>query len=243
MSSELVAAHIEAQAQVRARAALAMAVAWRSLPSYDDTDVPAFLARAVPVTLASQRASVRLTMAFLARAGGTPGGARVSAGRVLSGVRNGVAPAVVYRRPFVTVWTALKDGAAYEDAVASGLDRATSAAQTDVQLAMRQTLVEVGAADTRILGYRRVPDPDACGFCRLIAGQRYLTEQLLPVHSRCGCGVEVITATNRGDFTGRRANDLAIPATVGADGTIAAVAEHGELGPLVVDGRDNFTAL
>jgi hypothetical protein len=217
-----------------------MALAWRSMPSYDESDVPAFLARAVPITAAAQRASVSVTSAFLTRRVGTTS-ASVPVDDVLAKVRNGVSADEVYRRPFVTVWTGLKNGNRYEDAVHAGLDRAVSSAEMDVQLAMRQTLVDVGQTHTLILGYQRVPDADACAFCRLVAGQRYHVDQLMPVHNRCGCGVDVITPENRDDFTGRKKYDQA--RTVGPDGTVAAVAEHGELGPVLVDGKQSFTSL
>lgn len=237
-AQQAVEAHIEAQRRLRARAAAAIAAAWSALPSYDETDVPAFLARAVPVTTAAQHTSVALTAAFLARRLRSQP-ASVPAAAILAQVRNGTPPADVYRRPFVTVWSALKDGKLYEDAAAAGLARASSTAEMDVQLAMRQTLVTVGQVDERILGYQRVPDAGACEFCRLIAGQRYTTDQLMPVHNRCGCGVDVITADNRGDFTGKPENDLSAT----GDGISTAVVDHGELGPLVVNGADHFTAL
>lgn len=237
----LVDAHIEAQRRLREQAAAAVAAAWQSLPAYNEADVATFLARAVPVTQAAQRASVQVTSAFLQRLVG----ARVAPApeQVLAKVRNGTPPTEVYRRPFVNVWTDLKHGKPYEMAVASGLERATSSVQMDVQLAMRQTLVDVAQRNTMILGYQRVPDPGACAFCRLIAGQRYHVDQLMPVHNRCGCGVEPITSENRDQFTGRKKFDQAIPATVGPDGTVTAIVDHGELGPLVVDGHDHFTSL
>lgn len=218
-----------------------MAAAWQSLPAYNEADVGTFLSRAVPVTQAAQRASVQVTSAFLQRAAGAT--IIPPPDRVLLKVRNGTPSSDVYRRPFVNVWTDLKAGRSYEAAVASGLERATSSVQMDVQLAMRQALVDVAAANTTIVGYQRVPDPGACDFCRLIAGQRYHSDQLMPVHNRCGCGVEPITAENRDQFTGKLENDRSLPAAIGPDGTVAAIADHGELGPLVVDGHDHFTSL
>lgn len=153
-----------------------------------------------------------------------------------AGVRNGTAPVEVYQRPFVTVWTALKAGTRFEDAVAAGLARATGSAAMDVQLTMRSTLTDIGSRDDLILGFERVPDGDACDFCVLVAGQRYTTADLMPVHNHCGCGVDIITAENRGDFTGKTGNDLSMPAAV-------SIAEHGELGPLLVGADHHFDAL
>jgi hypothetical protein len=228
-------AHIVAQARLREITVQAVKRTWENLPNYDEESVGPFLALVVPLVLAAQRQSAALTNAFLARAlGRQPLGIDVS--RVIgAAIRNGTTPDIVYRRPFVTTWTALRDHTPYATAVNAGMARASSSAAMDVQNTMRHTLRLVGGTDTDILGYRRVPDADACAFCRLIAGRRYLTDQLLEVHPHCGCGVGVITAANRGDFTGKRENDLAIEGV--------AVAEHGELGPLLVSPTDHFTSL
>lgn len=237
-SEQLVAAYIAAQAALRQRAGVSMAAAWAKLPNYDSTSVPSFLASAVPIAAATKIASVQITSAFLARRVGLSS-LGVNPADVV--IRNGVPPQEVYRRPFVNVWTDLKNGKPFEDAVASGLHRAVSAVQTDAQLAMRGTLTVAATKTERILGYRRVPDPGACDFCVLISGQRYKTDQLMPVHNHCGCGVDVITAENRDQFTGKRENDLNLT-RITRDGVTAAIVEHGELGPLVVNGDDHFTS-
>lgn len=233
-----VAAHIEAERRLRDQTATAIAQAWTQLPSYDDTDVPSFLARAIPVVLAAQRVSAALTNAFLGQRLGRQPLPLDLAQLVGAAVRNGAAPEDVYRRPFVTVWSSLQDGVDHADAVLAGLERATSTAMMDVQLTMRQTLVQVGELDERIVGYQRVPDGDACEFCQLVSGMRYLTSELMPIHNRCGCGVDVITSDQRDAFFGNRANDLdlAMPDGVG-------VAEHGELGPVLVNPEQHFTRL
>lgn len=239
MSAVATRAHIASQERLRAIIAGLIADAWRRLPGYDEDDVDRFVELAVPMVLAAQRQSVALTEAFIARSLkrqplGVPPEELTGAA-----VRNGVEPEQVYRRPFVTVWTALQAGKRWEEAVAEGLHRATSTAATDVQLAMRGTLVAVGERDDLVLGYRRVPDGKACAFCRLVAGQRYTTDQLMPIHNHCGCGVDVITPANRGDFTGRPDRDLTV---TGDDGTTAAVREHGELGPVLVNADHDFTS-
>lgn len=209
---------------------------WNRLPGHNQEDVDTWLTAVVPVVQAAQRQSVALTDAFLARRMDRPA-LGVDADWVIDAIRGTVTPQEVYRRPFVTVWTALKAGRGFDEAVNAGLARATSTAATDVQLAMRQTLVDIGDQDDLILGYQRVPDTGACAFCRLVAGQRYRTNQLMPIHAHCGCGVDVITAANRADFTGKAANDLSVT----RDGVTAEVREHGELGPVLVDGQHEFT--
>lgn len=230
-------AHITAEQRLRTRTEQAVAQAWRNLPSYDEEDVPAFLAVVVPLMLAAQRASATLTNAFLARRLGRSPLPLNPALVTGSALRAGTTPAEVYRRPFVTTWTSLKDGQMWDDAVLAGLERATSAAAMDVQLAMRQTLVVVGEQDPRIVGFQRVPDADACDFCKLVSGQRYLKHDLMAVHNRCGCGVDVITSEDRDLFTGSQANDLDL------DPSEVRIEEHGELGPVLVGAGHDFTRL
>lgn len=259
-SLELTQAHIAANTRLQEIAAAAVMAAWQSLGSYDEADVPLFLARVVSVVLATQRQSVAMTAAFLERAIGRPLApfdvnlligeairtatpeviaASQKGGLVLAPGATGVPPEVVYRRPFVGVWSDLADHKPWQQAVDAGGERAGGMAAMDVQNSMRHTLRLVGENEGLILGYRRVPDANACPFCKLIAGRRYLTSDLMEVHPRCCCGVEVITAANRDEFTGKRENDLAIP----LDGPQPAVVEHGELGPLLVDASHDFTQL
>lgn len=233
----LAESHIRAQARTRAATERAIASLWQRLPAYNEADAAAFIKPAVATVTAAQRASISLTAAFIARSLGRQP-PPINTGLILAALRPGTTPQDVYRRPFVTVWTDLKAGTPYDQAVTAGQARAQATAAMDVQLAMRQTLTAVGQRTDEILGYQRVPDSGACAFCRLIAGQRYTTEQLMPVHNRCGCGVDVITEGNRGDFTGNPENDLSIT----RDGLTAAVVEHGELGPVVVNGAHHFTA-
>lgn len=229
----LVAAHIAAEARLRALTASGVRQAWVGLPAHNEPDTEAFLALVGPFVTAAREQSVALTDAFLAQMmGRQPLGLPPS--RIAAGIRAGAPLDEVYRRPFIAFWTALKAGSLPVDALAIGLAKAMIAAETDIQLAMRDTLVEAGEEDPAILGYRRVPDPDACAFCRLVAGQRYVTSQLMPVHPRCGCGVDVITEANRGDFTGVPEHDLSV------DG--AAVRMHGELGPVLVAPDHHFTS-
>lgn len=232
---ELAQAHIEAEARLRAIVAAAAVAAWQALPSYNRPDVPNFLRAVLPIVEAGKLQSIALTRAYLARATGRPV-APVDVAKIAAGIRNGTDPATVYTRPFIQAWSDLAKRKPYEAAVRDAGTRVEASVATDVQLAMTHTLRAVGEADGTILGYRRVPDADACVFCKLIAGRRYLIEDLQPVHARCGCGVAVITAANRGDFFGKRENDLALPAGV-------AVNQHSELGPVLGDPNHNFLSL
>lgn len=213
-------AHIEAQTRLQAIAAAGVAARWDGLPNYDEESVAPFLAVVVPLILAAQRRSAALTTAFLARAvGRSPIGFDVeevigaairtatpevikSAG--LDPATKGVPPEVTYRRPFVQTWTALSNHTPWVDAVAAGRERAMGTAAMDVQNTMRHTLRLVGERDDLILGYRRVPDGNACAFCKLIAGRRYRTSDLMEVHPRCVAGDTMVWSSSAGAGATRR---------------------------------------
>lgn len=237
MATALAEAHIAAQARLRELAVQTVLATWDGLGAYDAANVAPWLQVVVPLVAGAQRQSAALTNAFLARALGRPPAPVNLAAVTGAAIRAGTPPAIVYRRPFVTVWTGLRDGTPWTEAVNAGRARAGASAAMDVQNTMRHTLLTIGSADKEILGFARVPDADACDFCRLVAGKRYLTSTLMEVHPRCGCGVDVITAANRGDFTGKPSHDLEI-----SSGPVTAkVVQHGELGALLVDGHDHFT--
>jgi hypothetical protein len=253
VASPLANGHIEAQRRLRVLAANGVSRIWQSLPGYDRQNIDEWLTRTLPLIAGAQRASVALTEAYLARElRRQPLGINPD-DLIGAGVRNGTPPEVVYERPFVTVWTALQSGHAWADAVASGLARATSTAETDVQLAMRGTLREVGQLDDTIYGYERVPDGNACDLCLIASTQRYHVEDLMPIHNRCGCGVGVITDPEVGQIINReRYTDLKQRGAISKitdqrrraraeDTATAAIAEHGELGPVLVDGAQHFT--
>ena len=63
----LAEAHIEAQARLRARLEQIIGNLWTGLPGYDEANVPQFIDPASAVVVATQRASVAITSAYLAR--------------------------------------------------------------------------------------------------------------------------------------------------------------------------------
>jgi hypothetical protein len=104
----------------------------------------------------------------------------------------GVDMADVLRRPFVTMRTALADGASLARARELGEQRATQIAATDPMLSARAASSESMRLEPRVVGFRRVPDAGACSFCRLAATQRYRDVDLMPMHVSCGCSVAPI---------------------------------------------------
>lgn len=231
MADELAHANIAVKQRLMDIIVAAVGAAWRGLPHYDREQLDQFLTTVIPITAAANAQSVALTEAFLSQTLDRPPLGLDPAG-IVAGIRNGVTPEQVYERSFVAVWSALKQGKPWEQAVKLGLDRATSAAATDVQLSFTHTLRAVGTVDKRIGAYRRIPDPTACDFCRAASGQLYHTADLMPLHNHCGCGVAPV-----GDMTGGRAPST-FPSPAGGQ---VAVRHHGELGPVLTNAADHFT--
>lgn len=192
MSLELARSHIEAQERIKLRVRTGVRAAWVSLGSYDEADIETFLARALPLIRAGELASISVLQSFLGQSLGRPVAA-IDPTDVVDGLRNGATPDEVYRRPFVETWTALKDGTKWEQAVQLGLERALTAATTDMQLAQTHGARAFGGADSGIFGYQRVANSGACDLCLVASTQRYFTDTLMPIHPYCNCGVAPLT--------------------------------------------------
>jgi hypothetical protein len=221
----LAAIHLQAQARLRRLVAGAIAAAWQGLGSYDEEDVDQFVDAAVPIVLAGQVQAIALTEAFIVRRLGLVPIGLDPADLTGAAVRSGVGPEEVYRRPFVNVWTALGKSVPWDEAVNAGEARATASAEMDVQLSHRASYGALQQAEPRIRGYRRRANPDACSFCVLVNGAFVKSATAMPLHNRCGCGLDPVM------------QDVAVSSI--PDGV--AVHEHGELGPLLTDPAHDFT--
>lgn len=223
--ASLVSTHLQAQARLRQIVFTAIATIWQGLGTYDEADVERFVDAAVPIVLAGQTQAVALTEAFIMRRLRLePIGLPVDE---LTGaaVRGGTPPEEVYKRPFVNVWTALGKNVPWEQAVAAGEARATGSAEMDVQLSHRASYGAVQRLEPRIKGYRRRANGGACKFCLLVNGAFVKSADAMPLHNRCGCGLDPIM------------QDVRVTST--PEGV--AVHQHGELGPLLTDPAHDFT--
>lgn len=255
----------DALIDVRRRVSTRVERNWRDLGSWDEADVGRFLARTLPVVDAGQRRTVALTDAYLARVTRTRAVGLLPDDLTGAAVRNGTPPADVYRRPFVQLWSALSNGAQFMDAMNAAGVRAAQSASTDVSLSMRASADAFDAQaefESRIVGWERVLDPDACAFCATASTQRYRSANLDPLHANCQCGIAPVFAENDRaikDFNRQVLRNIK-EANAGADrpywearhfrvdGTTGevilpevAVHEHGELGAVLADAAHNFT--
>ncbi|AKY02173.1 head maturation protease [Streptomyces phage SF1] len=229
--------------------------AFDSLGGYRDADAAVFVEHVLPTVLAAQAQMGQITDAYLsAMIADMLGGAAAPTGVALDEALRGVDPAEVYRRPFVTTWTALSQGKAYAQAVDEGRTRLLSITETDMQLARthaaRQSMQRGGARYFR----RALRGPGNCALCTIASTQRYRVENLMPIHPGCNCKPEPIVGNkDPGQIIDERllreAHD-AVAKTVGQSDTggrtpdyrqVIITREHGEYGPLLAVRRHEFT--
>jgi hypothetical protein len=222
----LIEAHLQAQARLRQIVFTAIASIWQGLGTYNEADMDRFTEASVPIVLAGQTQAVALTEAFIIRRLGLAPIGLDPTELTGAAVRGGVTLEEVYRRPFVNVWSALGRDVPWEDAVNAGEARATASAEMDVQLSSRAAYGAAQRVEPRIRGYRRRANGGACKFCLLVNGAFVKSANAMPLHNRCGCGLDPVT------------QDVIVTDT--PDGV--AVHQHGELGPMLGDPADNFTS-
>ena len=255
----------DALIDVRKRVSARVERNWRQLGSWSEADVDRFLGATLPVVDAGQRRTVSLTDAYLARVARRRAVGLVADDLVGSAVRNGTDPADVYRRPFVQLWSALKAGTQFSDAMNAAGARAAQSAATDVSLTMRASAdaFDAQAEESKIIGWERVLDPDACAFCVTASTQRYKSANLEPLHANCQCGIAPVFAENDRaikDFNRQVLRNMK-DANAGKDAPYwkarhfrvdgqtgevilpdVAVHTHGELGPVLADAAHAFTS-
>lgn len=255
----------DALIDVRKRVSARVERNWRQLGSWSEADVDRFLGATLPVVDAGQRRTVSLTDAYLARVARRRAVGLVADDLIGSAVRNGTDPADVYRRPFVQLWSALKAGTQFSDAMNAAGARAAQSAATDVSLTMRASAdaFDAQAEESKIIGWERVLDPDACAFCVTASTQRYKSANLEPLHANCQCGIAPVFAENDRaikDFNRQVLRNMK-DANAGKDAPYwkarhfrvdgqtgevilpdVAVHTHGELGPVLADAAHAFTS-
>jgi hypothetical protein len=115
-------------------------------------------------------------------------------------------PAVdVYRRPAVTLYTALANGVSFTDAKAQGLTRLVSLASTDIQQARnRQAAASIASSGFKSFS-RVLSGTEDCELCTVAADRTYYRGDLMPIHPGCVPGDSVLSpiaggSTHLADF-------------------------------------------
>lgn len=250
---------------IREGTSIRVGAAWDTLGGIGDSELAAFSARAAVLVKAGQVATVRLTDGYLGAYIGSvlkrPARAQGILPEVVTGaaVRGGVAPVEVYARPIITARTALSQGRTLTAALAAGRARATGTAETDVMLTHRATASEFLQREPRVRGYQRVLSGRSCDLCAIASTQVYRSDELMPIHDHCDCGVDPLIGDERGagriinrdryeemkssGAIDRISNQRAVARAKesGDLGSLIATETHGELGPLITVAGQRFT--
>ena len=250
--ARVILSHQAALKQVRSRVDAYAVHTWRGLGSWRDDDIDRFVARVVPVVESGQRQTSRLTNAYLdsmARLAGMPTPPRAP----LPLNPRGVALTEVYRRPAVTVYTALSEGLTLDDAVALGEQRVSALVAMDAQLANVHAAFARLSNDENIVGYERVlAGGESCALCAIASTQVYHSGDLMPIHDHCECDVVPIYGSRDAvdELNTERYMDMREQLTAQgveysgggfkADRSIR-IQAHGEYGPVLTWADQSFT--
>lgn len=213
---------------------------WNGLPDYRNSNVAGFAKKAASITEGGGIQVQRFTSAYLGalQSAATNQPFRppaLSPRLVTSKALRGVSAVDLFQRPGANVYAALAHGRPFDAAVHSGMARAINLAATHLQLVKTHTAREVFSRDPAVTRYKRVlGGGDTCPLCVAAADGVYNSEDLMPIHPGCTCGVAPVF--------GRIDPGRSINQKVSSDETVeVAVREHGEMGPLLTRASDDFT--
>jgi hypothetical protein len=159
-----------------------------SVVAADTASTTAFVDTVVPIVLASQRAAVAETDAYMS----------MEAGLATSSSTDpwGIDPdALIGARARRGDWLEDVYARNHRAAASSFAARMAREVDTDITLANRATSFVHTEGDDRITGYRRtLGGGKNCGLCVAAATRRYRKADLQPIHSHCRCGTQPIYA-------------------------------------------------
>lgn len=241
----ILAAHTAQREALATRILKLLEHEWSSLGSWDSADVEGFMRRVIPIVTGGQAMTARMVDVYISQILTEMTGETVNTVGLrtpdLKDLR-GVPLDEVYRRPFVEMWTSLKNGALFEDAYQAGLNRVAELADDDLSLAYRKASTLAFEKQPRVKGYRRVVRPEmskggTCPLCHLASENKYHKSDLLPIHTHCRCAVMPIVGAN--DPASRlNAEDLGSLPTP-TEKPVTRI--HGELGPILQVSGEHFT--
>lgn len=227
---EVVRRYQERYGRLKGAAVAQVLAAWDKWGGLSDDDAERFVAAAVPVVNGAQVATAALVAGYVGLLAGSPP-PKVPT-KDITGLR-GVPVTEVYQRPVIAARSAIAQGKTFPEAMAAGRTRAEVLADADVMLAQREAMARTAKAHPRITGYRRVLSGGSCDLCASVSDDVYSTDDLMPIHDRCGCGVAPVFSDEdpADDVNEDRREPEAKPA----------VHTHGELGPVLTEVGQHFT--
>lgn len=187
----------DALLQLRLRATVATAQAWRNLSPEDlDGSYRAWMATAIAVVEASKVRGVALSDAYLAAFLASETGREYQPRGVdpdaYMDTEDGRSLAAALVVPLLTV-KMLADSRGLDVALGMGLLRASRIVATEVLGAPRRALGDLMADTPEVKGWRRVTRPNACGACLALANGVVMDPGArLKVHGNCRCTAEPV---------------------------------------------------
>lgn len=166
---------------------------WDQFGGLDDAAKAKFVAEAVPIAEAIQLQAAANQIAYVEAYGvaalDEPVQTNVDPSDFTGEAIRGVSLEEEYERPVTKARAAASQGASFQQAMQRGRDYAMNLGRTDSALSARAAAAETMRRLPGVVGYRRVPDGNACQFCLLASTQRYHLSRLMPIHPACGCSV------------------------------------------------------
>ena len=182
--------------RLRSRTGSALQALWLGMPEYRDAQVDRFVQLALPIQVAAQREVRSLTAGYHSAVGAELGDrvpmALISEAAVTA--PRGVAPAEVYRRPAVQVYTELSRGSSLTAAVTAGATRLQSLSSTDLQLVKADQSRESMTAGGYTFFRRTLTGLENCDLCTIASTQRYRVINRAAIHGGCDCSFVQVTA-------------------------------------------------
>lgn len=233
---------------------------WFGLGNYRDANAKDFLDLSIPLVKAARETSAQATMTYIQfqlELQGSDSTVDMPDMQVVAGdaIRKGTPIEEVYARPFVELWTALKNGHTLEEAVQFGADRLRQLVETDIQLAHTNTARSIFSTNKDVKGFRRVPTGSyTCALCMIASTQRYRKLDLMPIHPGCDCRVAPIISEDTIPRVVDKETLARIHSSIEKQFGMSAsdarqidyrkillVEEHGEYGPTLTVARHKFT--
>lgn len=147
-------------------------------------------------------------------------------------------------------WATTMLGDSPEKAQEKAAVRIGITAETDVTLAVRaqyqKTMSAQGATGWRRILHPELSETGPCGLCVVAADRVYNSEDLLPLHNRCLCEVLPVYSGADPGITLNGDDLAAVYAAAGGNTREqlrrinVVLTEHGELGPILVDGNRHY---